>query len=528
MADNLDRAVPTGTVKSVATDDVSDVHYQKVKLVDGTNNGTEGIPGSAADGLLVNLGTNNDVTVSGVATSAKQDTIIGHLDGLEGSVDGIEALLTTLNSLVDGLEALLTTIDSDTSELALALREEDNPHNSGHLGMMVFAVRQDTKASLADTDGDYLPLITDAQGSLWVRDSAVATTLTTIAGYLDQLEGYVDSIESYMDGVEALLTTIDGDTSNLADILTALQLIDNAIYTQGDTDASITGIPMLMEGAADTLLPVQGTVADGLLVNLGGNNDVTVTGSVTANAGTNLNTSALALEAGGNLAGAAASLAVIDDWDETDRAKVNLIVGQAGIAAGAGSVSATVPRVTHASDDPVTTAVQLIDDAIFTDDNAFTPATSKLMVVGAQADDTSPDSVDEGDAGALRMTLDRRLRTSDGPLPGDTWSYAAPAGGLVSTTAVTIKASAGGSLRNYLKSIQVINSHPTISTEITINDGAGGTVLHRGWAQAAGGGFTAVFDPPLRGTAATLLEVDEITGTATTGVLINAQGYVGL
>ncbi len=93
---------------------------------------------------------------------------------------------------------------------------------------------------------------------------------------------------------------------------------------------------------------------------------------------------------------------------------------------------------------------------------------------------------------------------------------------------MTIKASAGGSLRNYLKSIQVINSHPTISTEITINDGAGGTVLHRGWAQAAGGGFTAVFDPPLRGTAATLLEVDEITGTATTGVLINAQGYVGL
>jgi hypothetical protein len=44
---------------------------------------------------------------------------------------------------------------------------------------------------------------------------------------------------------------------------------------------------MLMEGAADTLLPVQGTVADGLLVNLGSNNDVTVTGNVTVvNGGT--------------------------------------------------------------------------------------------------------------------------------------------------------------------------------------------------------------------------------------------------
>lgn len=47
-----------------------------------------------------------------------------------------------------------------------------------------------------------------------------------------------------------------------------------------------------------------------------------------------------------------ASLSVMDDWDETDRAKVNIIVGQAGVAAGAGAVGATVPRVTLASDDP--------------------------------------------------------------------------------------------------------------------------------------------------------------------------------
>ena len=53
--------------------------------------------------------------------------------------------------------------------------------------------------------------------------------------------------------------------------------------------------------------------ADGMLVNLGSNNDVTVTGSVTANAGTNLNTSALALESGGNLAAAATSLAALDN-----------------------------------------------------------------------------------------------------------------------------------------------------------------------------------------------------------------------
>jgi hypothetical protein len=54
-------------------------------------------------------------------------------------------------------------------------------------------------------------------------------------------------------------------------------------------------------------------------------------------------------------------------------------------------------------------------------------------------------------------------------------------------------------------------------------DGAGGTVLHRGWAQAAGGGYAVNFDVPLCGTANTLLEVDNVTtGSA---VLYNVQGY---
>jgi hypothetical protein len=104
-----------------------------------------------------------------------------------------------------------------------------------------------------------------------------------------------------------------------------------------------------------------------------------------------------------------ASLSVLDDWDESDRAKVNLIAGQAGITAGAGTVAANTPRVTHASDDPVTTAVQLLDDAVVQDDAGFTPGTTKVHMAGFQADETSTDSVDEGDGGAARMTLDRKL-----------------------------------------------------------------------------------------------------------------------
>lgn len=44
------------------------------------------------------------------------------------------------------------------------------------------------------------------------------------------------------------------------------------------------------------------------------------------------------------------------------RLAVNLIVGQDGVTAGAGAVAANTPRVTHASDDPAVTALQVMDD----------------------------------------------------------------------------------------------------------------------------------------------------------------------
>src|SRR5438094_4346328 len=43
------------------------------------------------------------------------------------------------------------------------------------------------------------------------------------------------------------------------------------------------------------------------------------------------------------------------------------------------------------------------------DDSAFTPAGSSVTPMGATADEVSPDSVDEGDVGIPRMSLDRRL-----------------------------------------------------------------------------------------------------------------------
>jgi len=54
------------------------------------------------------------------------------------------------------------------------------------------------------------------------------------------------------------------------------------------------------------------------------------------------------------------------------------------------------------------TSTTLDNSAIAVDDSAFTVATDSVSVSGYLADETTPDSVDEGDIGAARMTLDRR------------------------------------------------------------------------------------------------------------------------
>jgi len=127
-----------------------------------------------------------------------------------------------------------------------------------------------------------------------------------------------------------------------------------------------------------------------------GGNSLTVDGSITANAGTNLNTSALALEAGGNLAGAATSLAVIDDWDETDRAKVNPIAGQAGVQGGSGTANALTQRVVLATDVALPTGsntIGAVTNTVLSVVGGGTEATAQRVTIAS--DSTGVLSVDD-------------------------------------------------------------------------------------------------------------------------------------
>lgn len=113
-------------------------------------------------------------------------------------------------------------------------------------------------------------------------------------------------------------------------------------------------------------------------------------------------------------------------------------------------------------------------------------------------------------------------------LPASDWQYAAAANGISNTTtAVTIKASAGGSLRNYITAIQIYSDALGAATEFAIRDGAAGAVLWRTKIGTAGrvNGDPIVFPTPIRGSAATLLEVVTLTASITGAVYFNAQGY---
>lgn len=149
--------------------------------------------------------------------------------------------------------------------------------------------------------------------------------------------------------------------------------------------------------------------------------------------------------------------------------------------------------------------------------------------IGARALTGGYTPVQTGDVADLVATLSGSLIVKPYSIPDADWQAAAPAGGITnSTTAVTLKAAAGGSLRNYITAIQVSSDVLGAATELVIRDGAAGTVIWR--IKLATAGTTGIeqiqFPTPLKSSASTLLEVATLTASVTGSVFVSAQGYV--
>ena len=124
--------------------------------------------------------------------------------------------------------------------------------------------------------------------------------------------------------------------------VTSLPASTNTIEVVGDAahDAAASGNPVLVGAYASATAPSDVADADAVRIwadragrvqvgdgggSLTVDGSVTVSGTVTANAGTNLNTSALALESGGNLAAAATSLGLLDNAVSGNELQVDIV-----------------------------------------------------------------------------------------------------------------------------------------------------------------------------------------------------------
>jgi hypothetical protein len=199
----------------------------------------------------------------------------------------------------------------------------------------------------------------------------------------------------------------------MADNVQAEAVVSGGATFATDDDGTAHHPYTKLEWGADNTFTKVSTGASAIPIQDGGNT-ITVDGTVTAN-----------LAAGDNNVG-----------------NVDIVTVPAPLSTTGGGTEATALRVTVASDSTgvlsvddnggaltvdnggtfavqvdgsALTALQLIDDPVIQDDAAFTPATSKVMVAGFQADETATDSVDEGDAGAARMTLDRKVIVTPQP-----------------------------------------------------------------------------------------------------------------
>lgn len=265
-----------------------------------------------------------------------------------------------------------------------------------------------------------------------------------------------------------------------------------------------------------------------------------------------------------NSGNAATSLAILDDWDETDRAKVNLIVGQAGIAAGAGATGANVPRVDVANDGVVANSLNTIEGNTLTAAEKLTSIDSRLInaadynqaakTQGDQvmfyASTTTPTATTEGFAQRPWVDLNGRVQTNVSQINGVAPSMGNGASGtgvprvtlandstgvvglmvggsavaatnpipvvtpgtlvsgVISTamTGTTSTSLVSGTASNflYITSCVVSNGSTTVSTDILLQDGSGGTTLAVLPAPAAtvattgGGGATHTFGAGLK------------------------------
>ncbi len=478
MADNV-TADPGAAGAVFATDDIGSVHYPITKITIG-----------ALDSQTLLSGGNGTVDAGTVRVTVASDST-GVL-----SVDDNGGSLTVDNGGTFATQATLQAGTAEIGKLAAGVAEIGNVKNAG-----TFAVQIDAGAVTS------LALIDDA---IFVDDTATHATGTT-----------------KVMGIGAVATPTDGSV-DANDIGMPAMSLDRRLHVDADITASValdvSAATVTVSGTVTVTHPQLGggTEAGAQRVTIANDSTgvVTVDGTITTvSTVTNLAQMggvAISLNTGVRDTGTQRVTIATDDVVPASQS------GTWNITNVSGTVSLPTGAATSANQSTAITALQLLDNPVVAHDAAVSGSTG-VAILGLEARSTEPTAVANADATRGISTLLGKQVTIPYAIPASTWSYASPAA-VTDTSDDVAKAAAGASIRNYITSIQVMNGDDTVGTAVVIKDGS--TVIWQGWAEQTGGGCAAKFDPPLRGTANTAVNVANITTSAET--FFNLQGYVAL
>ena len=231
MANNISiKDAAAATVVTKTTDNAS-VHTAHVNVDSGTITTVTTVTNlSQMGGVAISLNTGVRDTGTQRVTIATDDAII--LGAGTAEVGKLAAGSAVIGEV---------TIGAATGAAGDLAKLEDAVHGSGDVGIMALAVRNDTLAALADTDGDYAPIQVDANGAIYVVPSAGAAqsvddTTTHTAATTEQVNvGFVAVPTD---------TLVDANDIGMAGMST-----DRRLWT--DSDIQVAGTPLSVGGGTE-------------------------------------------------------------------------------------------------------------------------------------------------------------------------------------------------------------------------------------------------------------------------------------
>jgi hypothetical protein len=513
MADNVTITAGVGT--SVSTDEVGGVHYQEMKLVNGTKDSATPVAvdvGPKANALRV--APANDITdatyigdikfgeaepnsaailADTTAILADTSTIAGDTTSIDGKITacntGAVVLAAGANSIgILGANSGVDIGDVDVTSIVPGVaatnlgKAEDAAHSSGDVGVMALAVRQSAQADFG-ADGDYVPMSIDDNGALRVSGGGGGTEYTEDAAAPANPVG--GALMAERDDVLGGLTPVAGDWSHL------FCSAEGALWVQDfNSDAALA---LLGTMDADT-----GTIAG---------DTTSIDGKITA-----CDTGAVVLSSG-----TVTTVSTVTNLSQ---------LGGTAISMNEGALDAGVQRVSLATDDDavahlatiagdttaIETAVQIIDDWDAVHDSAASSDGPQLM---AAYDATKPTAVADGDA--VRVLADEYGRLLSG-VEKTAWQAVYDSADATAEAEV-VKASAAST-------IVVVQSY-VISSDvegwIKLQDEDSTALTGKFWLKAGGGVAITLPDK-----APIVLGVDkdlEVIAEAAGNVSVSATGY---